>query len=371
MKTKRLLSLALALILCLSFFAACGEKAPASTPNTSSTPSTPSTPDTSTPSEPAGPLDASNDPVVNLICAHEMNVNSGHGAGYVEFGEYLTEVSGGSITMEHHGSRAICDQSTFIDACLSGVCHYGHNTATYLTSVIPQVACLSIPGYFSGTEEEWLEFAAALHEPMTELLAQYDLKYMGADYPGVAALYGTGDPITSPADCKGKVIRSAGEYLSKSIEAWGAAATTIPMPDIASSIERGTVDACYTMYAMLNDQGFKDLVDWAVYTTNQETFSAMIMSMSTYEDMTDAQKAIIDEAAKIYPEMSMDDYDYAALVQGVRDTGVNVVELTDEESAAFTEATRALFEEFGRNTDEYGLALLKVIYDFNGWEWIF
>ncbi|MBO5976059.1 MAG: TRAP transporter substrate-binding protein DctP, partial [Oscillospiraceae bacterium] len=238
-------------------------------------------------------------------------------------------------------------------------------------SVIPQVACLSIPGYFSGTEEEWLEFAAALEGPMTELLAQYDLKYMGADYPGVAAFYGTGDPLTSPEACKGKVIRSAGEYLSKSIEAWGAAATTIPMPDIASSIERGTVDACYTMYAMLNDQGFKDLVDWAVYTTNQETFSAMIMSLDTYEDMTPAQKAVIDEAVKVYPKMSMDDYDYPALVQGVKDAGVNVVELTAEESAAFTEATRPLFEEFGKNTDEYGLAILKVIYDFNGWEWTF
>ena len=94
-----------------------------------------------------------------------MNTASGHGAGYVEFGEYLTDVSGGSIIMEHHGSRAICDQSTF-------------------------------------------------------------------------------------------------------------------------------VDACYTMYVMLNDQVFKDLVDYAVYTTNQEIFSAMIMPMDTYEDMTDAQKAI-------------------------------------------------------------------------------
>ncbi|MBO5976017.1 MAG: hypothetical protein J6P94_02415, partial [Oscillospiraceae bacterium] len=81
MKTKRILSLALALILCLSFLAACGEKAPAA-------PAAPAEP--AEPAAPAESGDASKDPVVNLICAHEMNVNSGHGAGYVEFGEYLT-----------------------------------------------------------------------------------------------------------------------------------------------------------------------------------------------------------------------------------------------------------------------------------------
>jgi TRAP-type C4-dicarboxylate transport system substrate-binding protein len=307
-----------------------------------------------------------------IVIGHDFPVDMAPlGTAYAAMGEYVYEKSGGTLNFVQAGNGSLVTDANFIDGVMDGVVDMGHSLATTAAGVIPEAACLGIPGYFGGSD--WLAFCEDVRKPLTDIYAKYGLYYFAADYQATGTFVSTKKQIVTPEDCAGQIIRASGTALANAIELWGGSPTVVSLGDCATALERGTIDAMYTSYTLIGEQHFYELAKYVTRTPICETWGSTLLRMETYNSLTDEQRKIIDEAALIYSARAQEEYQP---IKKQRDEeieayGAPTYDLSDEEARAFTDKCKPLFEEFGKSTNELGLELLKVIYKHNGWEWTF
>ncbi len=311
---------------------------------------------------------------INIVIGHAFPTNTPPlGTSYAWVGDLISEELGGAVTFSQAGDGSLVDDSTFLDGILDGVVDMGHCLVTYAAGVIPEAACLGIPGYFAGDAERWLEFCKAVEGPLTDIYAKYGLVYFGADMQGFSAFCCTKKQIVTPEDCQGLIIRASGTDLANSIENWGASPTVMGLGDVATGLERGTIDAIYTAQTLMGQQRFYELGKYMTLTNLRETWGSCVINADVFSKLTKEQQDVILSHGIDYSAHASDEY-FVMMEQyykDMEDAGTSMVWLTEEQEAAFVDLCKPQFEEFGKNTNELGLALLKVIYEFNNWEWTF
>ena len=261
---------------------------------------------------------------------------------------------------QHVGGSLLSDTET-LDAVMEGSIDFCHNMVSYASGVIPDLALLAVPGYYAG--DNYLAFAAAVQQPLEAIYAKYDIKYLGSNYQGTTTFVCSKRLITKPDDLKGLSFRTSGTWLGKAMENWGASAITIPLGDLTTALERGTVDGTYTGWTITGPFALYEVAKYVTFTSITESFGNLLMSMDTWNSLTDAQKAIIEEAAKLYIEESYhigyalrDEY-YSAM----EDAGTELYTLTAAEEKVFTDISLKLFDEIEPTLSPDGKALLAIL----------
>jgi TRAP-type C4-dicarboxylate transport system substrate-binding protein len=303
--------------------------------------------------------------------AHGYALDSGKGPSYQWLCDELASVSGGNITVVQEGNGSICDDSTSLDALLNGVSQFSNGILSYHAGLNPDVGPLAVPGFFAGGEDKWLEFITELQGPMEASYAKYGLKYLCPDFSSTGAMFGNGRAIVTPDDCKGLLIRSDGPYLTSALESWGASATVLGIGDLATALERGTVDYAYSGYPIVKELSMYELVDYVTFTPIGETYSGLFMTMDLWDSLSPQQQAWVEDVTTRYPKQAWDrlNANYEPYVEFCKEYGNQVTELTEEQALAFTEKTMPIFETSKATASPEGLEILKVIYKFNDWDW--
>jgi TRAP-type C4-dicarboxylate transport system substrate-binding protein len=318
------------------------------------------------------PASGGNEGTREILIGHAFPDNMAPlGTAYAAMGEYVSEKTGGTLTFTQAANGSLVDDSNFIDGIMDGVVDMGHCLVTYAGGVIPEAACLGIPGYFGGSD--WLAFCEDVRKPLSDIYAKYDLYYFGADYQATGTFVSSKKQVVTPADVVGQIIRASGTDLANAIELWGGSPTVMGLGDCATALERGTIDAMYTSYTLIGQQHFYELAEYVSTTPICETWGSTVIRMETYNSLTDEQKKAVDEAALLYSAQAQDDYQAIKeqYDEDIDEYGASAYALTPEEALAFTDKCKPLFETFGQSTNELGLELLKVIYKHNNWEWTF
>jgi TRAP-type C4-dicarboxylate transport system substrate-binding protein len=347
------------LVLCLwtllLSLTACGGGAPASTPATTAPAST-SAESTS---------DAAPEPIT-LRLAHGLPLESMTGQQYNAFCERLEEVSGGSMKVEQLVGGSLLDDTQTLDGVMNGTVDFIHSMVNYASGVIPDVAPLCVPGYYSG--EDYLGFAKAVQGPLETIFADFNIKYLGSNYQGESSIVCGPRLVKAPADMKGLAFRSSGTWLGKAIEAWGASATTIGLADLTTALERGTVQGTCTGWVIAGPYKLYEVAKNVTFTNMAESFGCLLMNMDTWNSLSDRQKAWVEEARDLYIR---DSYDigqglfdgYAAAME---DAGASLYTLAAEEKKVFTDLSLALYDEIEPTCTEKGVELIRILNGLRG-----
>ena len=352
MKIQKLLAILLCLALCFAFFAGCAK----SSGDTSTEPST-SELDTSEPS--TSPVEEVEE--ITLKLAHGLPQAGMTGQQYNSFCEFVEELSGGKMKVEQLVGGSLLSDTETLDAVMEGQIDFVHNMVSYASGTIGDLALLEVPGYYVG--DDWLGFAQAAQEPLEEIYAAYNIKYLAANYQGTTTFVATKNQITNPDDMNGLAFRTSGTWLGKAMENWGASATTIGLSDLTTALERGTVDGTYTGWTITGAFKLYEVSSHVTFTSISEGYAGLLMSMDTWNDLSPAQQAIIEEAAQMYLQEAY------TIGMGFRDQyysdmeayGTDLYTLSSDEEKAFTDLSTPLFDEIEPNLSDTGKALLDVI----------
>ncbi len=91
---------------------------------------------------------------IKIVIGHAFPTNTSPlGTSYAWVGDLISEELDGAVVFTQAGDGSLVDDSTFLDGVLDGVVDMGHCLVTYAAGVIPEAACLGIPGYFAGGTE--------------------------------------------------------------------------------------------------------------------------------------------------------------------------------------------------------------------------
>ncbi|MCC8028493.1 MAG: TRAP transporter substrate-binding protein [Lachnospiraceae bacterium] len=301
--------------------------------------------------------------VVTLKLAHGNSATGMTGLAYDKFAEYVDELSGGALQIDVYPAGTLVNDSENFNAVMDGTVDMVHDNVPRQSSTITDLAVLEVPGYFTGDTSEWLEFVDELREPLDEIYQEYGIKYLAANYQGTSVFVANDKQISTPSDLEGLTVRAMGTWISKSIENWGGAPTTLSLSELPNALERGTVDAAFTGWVIAIPNSLYEISDYITYTNMCESYADVLINLDVWESLTEEQQGWLEEAGRMFEEytVTLAEEMVESGKQEAADGGCNVYELTEEENQAFLDAVEPLFDECGATLSDKGQEILDIV----------
>lgn len=155
--------------------------------------------------------------------------------------------------------------------------------------------------------------------------------------------------VTAPEDMKGIKIRTMdSQYHMQHFNAFGASATPMAMSEVYTALQQGTIDAQENPYTNIVNSRFYEVQDYVVETQHIYDADPLMVSTITWGKLSDDQKSILEEAAKEATAWEREEVlkDVDKDKQTILDSGTKIIELTDDQRAAFREAAQEVYDSF-------------------------
>lgn len=293
--------------------------------------------------------------------------NKGHPqvTGMEKFAELVTEKSGGKIEVKLFPGGTLGGDVQTVSALQGGVIEMTVLNAGILASNVKEFGAVDLPFLFnSGEEADKVmdgQFGAGLIErlPDTGLvgLAYWEL--------GFRNLTNNRHPVTKLDDIKGLKIRTIQSPIPVELfNALGANAVPLPYTELYTALETGTVDGQENPAANILNAKFYEVQKYMTLTRHQYNPQIVLISKKFWDGLNDEEKAVLQQAAveaRDFQRKVSREQDAAALEE-IRKTGMEVNELSPEETQRLRDAVKPMIEKFSADIGQETVqALFKEI----------
>ena len=248
-----------------------------------------------------------------------------------------------------HVGGALGKDPELVDQMAQGLLQFGVTNFVMINEVDPSVLGFIAPYMF----DDMPHMFRALDE--TDILDSINAN-MQAQGIRIAALTGLGGTvgvfnnkktINTLADMEGMRFRAIDATQTKLLEAWGASAVVIDMPEFMTGLQQGMVDGYLNPPVVALIFQHTDLMKHYTDTGSGTAFRSALMSNDWYEGLPDDERAKVDAAVKIANDKNRAWTIVATeqeLVQ-LKERGVEITTLTPEARAEFVERSKAAWPD--------------------------
>lgn len=339
---KRILSLALALVMTFSLVA-CGAKKETPAPADSGTSSS---------EAPAETIH------IKMATQHTEDYPSTKAIYYLA--DLLEERSGGVIKADIYTNSSLGGELDILDQCQVGTCDVMY-CSPVAASMEPRINVFDLPFQFASYEE--VEKVVSNDELMEEILGgfrNFGLEPIGA-YENGLRVTSTNKRIDSLADMKNLKMRVPQAPISIAIfNALGTNATPIAFNELYSALQQGVVDGQENGYPTFATNKYYEVNKYIAETYHMWSINCLFFSQKFLDKLTpelqemaiQAGKESCEYQRKLYREME------GQCKQEAIDNGVTV---TYPDMAEWKEATASVYEDFYAQYPEWGKDLVDKI----------
>jgi len=292
----------------------------------------------------------------------QLPLTSHLGENLVLFEKEVEERTGGAIDVEIYDSATLYKDKEVPAAVGSGSIEAGVASLTRYVGDAPVVDVFYMPFLFNT--EEKVRAAVAEGSPVREILEAEIAKTGGQvlywQAYGGAILLSQGGPIRTPADMKGKKARVFGKTLGDFVTAAGGAPTLISGSEQYLAYQRGTVDVGMTGVSGVKSRKLWEVMD-TITKTNHADIEFVVVVNSDWWDGLDAEtQGHIRDAAKVAQDDVRDRMSQieAEAYAAAEENGMTIVELTDEELAAWQAVAKPVYDRYLEATGDAGKKIL-------------
>ncbi len=281
------------------------------------------------------------------------------------FEKEVEERTGGAIDVEIYDSATLYKDNEVPAAVGSGSIEAGVASLTRYVGDAPVVDVFYMPFLFNT--EDKVRAAVAEGSPVRTVLEEEIAKTGGEvlywQAYGGAILLSQDGPIRTPADMEGQKVRVFGKTLGDFVSAAGGAPTLISGSEQYLAYQRGTVDVGMTGVSGVKSRKLWEVMD-TITRTNHANIEFVVVVNSDWWNGLDADtQTHIRDAARVAQDdvrdrMSQIEADaYAA----AEENGMTIVDLTDEELAAWQGVAQPVFDSYLEATGEAGQTILDAL----------
>ncbi|MDR1245617.1 MAG: TRAP transporter substrate-binding protein [Clostridiales Family XIII bacterium] len=303
------------------------------------------------------------DDVKTFKFAFPFPAESLDGRAYNYFAEQVFEESGGSIVVELYPSDSLVAGGEVIEALMSGVVEMSHAAIAAFSPTIKELTPFEVPGGYRS--DRYMEITYGTLETVDKIFQKYGLKFIIGAGAGVDMTFCSNSKlIKTPADLAGMNIRASGKWVGEAMKRWGGNPVTIPVSEVTTAFERGTVDAVYggdgTVLAPFK---LYEMGKYVTFTDLQEQYAGIVMNEAAYNSLSPDQQAAIDRAKDkfaLYTEEQRQ-VEIDKLMQALEENGNEVYILSEEESKAFIDISLELMPEAAEIAGPDGEVLVEAL----------
>jgi tripartite ATP-independent transporter DctP family solute receptor len=332
MKLKKLLAVGLGVVMASAVLGGCGQGAPAGT----------------TPSNGEGTVGAeastSEKPLVIQI-GYENNPGEPLDVAVNEWAKLISEKSNGTIEMQVFPSSQLGSKNDIIDQMLAGDSVITlADGAFYADRGVPDFGIVFGPYLFDSWEECWALTESDWWSDQSGQLEAKGLKLLTANW-----IYGdrhtlSTKPIRTVDDLKGKKIRVPNNTIQiKGFEVLGATPTPMPLGDVYTALQQGTIDGLENPLPVLYNGKFHEVAKYLTLDAHVKNFTTWICGTTFFDTLTPEQQQLLVETgneAGLYNNDLQQKAEQETL-EKFKAEGVEVIEV---DSSSFKEKSLPFYE---------------------------
>lgn len=272
------------------------------------------------------------------------------GKNWLAFKEIIEKESGGDLQLQLFPSAQLYKDKQVPEAVGSGAIEAGSAFLGRFAGSVPAVEIINLPFFFR--DEAHLRTAVANGSAMRNILDAAVTKETGVKVLwwqafGRNIYLNKGDPIRTPADLKGKKVRTYGKVLGWTVEALGGAPTLMSGSKQFLAYQQGAVDVGMTGASAVKSRKLYEVMDNMTLSYDSAIEFVAVMNNDFFNALSQKNQDIITKAAATVEKQLRDEVynGEAAMLKEVADK-INIVELTDAERAQWIEATKSVVEKF-------------------------
>ena len=284
--------------------------------------------------------------------AHEEVVDSIQDHYAMKFKELIEERSEGRITVEVYPVGQLGDGTNQVELLQNGGIQFAINCPGATAPIVPESNIFNVHFLLPSDMEktrELLNTSQTIKDYINT--AYYDQNMVVLDWFPEGYMMWTGDrPIRTPADMKGFKIRTmASPMIAAMYEAYGANPTPIPFTEVYSSLQLNMIDGQVNPLFGIEEMKFYEVQDYLILS-KQDIFVGTLCANRQYweslpADIQDLVKEVVPDVNAYIFEVQ-ENLNQERLEKIKQASDIEVIELTEEERAAFREASLPAREVF-------------------------
>lgn len=277
--------------------------------------------------------------------------NKGHPqvTGMEKFVELIKEKSGGKIDVKLFPGGVLGGDVQTVSALQGGVIEMTVLNAGILASNVKQFGAVDLPFLFNSGEEADKVMDGAFGTGLMDLLPDTGLVGLGYWELGFRNLTNNRHPVTKLEDISGLKIRTIQSPIPIELfNSLGANAVPLPYTELYTALETGTVDGQENPAANILNAKFYEVQKYMTVTRHQYNPQIVLISKKIWDELNDEEKALFQSAAteaRDYQRKVSREVD-AKAIEDIKATGMEVNELSPEETQKLRDAVKPLIDKF-------------------------
>lgn len=267
--------------------------------------------------------------------------------GMEKLKELIEEKSGGRVTVEIYPNSELGGNRELIEQLQMGTLEIASPSCAFLGGFTNGTALFDLPYLFDSQEGAFAVFDSEIGDNIMKGLETNGL--VGLDWYAMGwRMVTCNNEVHKPEDMKGLKIRVMENQMHiDHFNALGCSATPMAFSEVYTSLQQGVIDAEENPYSQIYSQRFYEVQKYIIETKHIFDPTPVIMSKVWWDSLSETDQQMIRECSAEACEWERSiiqetDDEFKKELEGQ----VTIVELTDEERAAFREAAQPVYDAY-------------------------
>lgn len=283
-----------------------------------------------------------------LRYAHDHMPDSPFQKSAEEFKDVVEEKSEGRIKVEIYPAEQIGPGREALEALQLGSVEMINMPVAFFAGFDIRYSLVDMPFLFPNEDVLWKTLEGDIGRELLDLSLDDDMKGIAFYAEGWRQMTNNKE-IRKPEDFKGQKIRSMNAPIILSqYKAWGANPVTLDYSEIYNALQQGVVQGQENPLLSINDKKFYEVQDYLILSEHNYLSYVLYANNTWFESLPeDLQEIVFDagvDVAKTH-RVRMDEAN-EGYFNTIKDSGIEIIELTDEEKQNFRNASESVYEEF-------------------------
>ncbi|MBO8165476.1 MAG: TRAP transporter substrate-binding protein [Brevibacillus sp.] len=295
--------------------------------------------------------------------AHVVRPTVAKGKAADKFAELIEQKTNGRITVEVFPDSQLGSDREILEQIQSGTLQMGSPFTGVMPSFVPQFQVFDLPFLFEDKKEAFDAMHGALGDVLNGHLQEKGFRTLGYWDGGFKHFTNSKQPIEKPADMNGLKMRtSQSPLLISQFRALGAGGISVDFAELYTALQNKTVDGQENPLSNIVSKKLYEVQDYMTLSAHGYMGYVWLISDDFYNKLPQDLQQAVDEAAKEVNQWQWEqsEADEQKYMQELKESGIQITELTPENRQAFIDATKGVYDEFKKNVPG-GEDLLKAV----------
>ncbi len=292
---------------------------------------------------------------------YALAVDSHYGVAANKWQEVVEAETDGRYTFTHFPSSGLGGEREVLEGLQIGTVEATIVSSGTLSNFVPEAGVFDIPFLFRNLEHARSVMDGEIGDDLLTKFEGAGLIAVAWGEQGFRHITNNRGAIEGPGDMAGLKLRTMENPIHiTAFETLGAAPTPMAWPEVIGALQQGTIDGQENPLSVITSANLSEVQRHLTLSGHVYSPAMLLVSPDLWNGMSDEDKAVFTKGATeavAAMRAFVDEVEESGVAE-LRDEGMEVGELSDEQKGEFQEALASAFEQY---YNEYDRDLIEQI----------